>query len=507
MSPLFFALFLTITSLDATCASDGSASSVQTCINSVAAGDTVTLPVGTFTWSTPVTLNKAVKIKGKGSGRIYAWGRSSQTFGTGTKTWTVQTGFNPPIGTILRVWETATDKDSTYMLGAVTSISGTTLTMNITTNTGSGSATLWLFATEAKTKVIHSASSALIPITETTTGSPEISGIQFSTSGGSGAVMTFNYTSGGQPILIHDCWFWNNGAGIRVDSTNRGVIWNVSVAWPVWAQSDRVWLHMPINPRTEVWAGPSTMGTSDTDGKHNIYVEDSDFHGAISTTDSDTNSKLVWRKNVNDHAGLNSHGYDTGIRGARHWEVYNNQFLFANVGNDSLPLINHMLFRGGTGAITGNYIEDITSQPWGNKQELQFGVWNLGRWSFPQNCIGSPPICAYDADDGCVPHYPSPNQFGFGYVTGTGVDGQVVQFRDGIYVGDTEPAYIWANTGFTPVIDITTDGQACTLNKWGHVPDDPNDYIQVGRDYKLQPKPGYVKFTYPHPLRQSFYGD
>jgi hypothetical protein len=29
------------------------------------------------------------------------------------------------------------------------------------------------------------------------------------------------------------------------------------------------------------------------------------------------------------------------------------------------------------------------------------------------------------------------------------------------------------------------------------------NYIQAGRDYKLEPKPDYVKYTYPHPLRSS----
>jgi hypothetical protein len=29
------------------------------------------------------------------------------------------------------------------------------------------------------------------------------------------------------------------------------------------------------------------------------------------------------------------------------------------------------------------------------------------------------------------------------------------------------------------------------------------NYIQAGRDYKLEPKPGYVKYTYPHPLRTA----
>ena len=50
------------------CQSDGGAASVQVCVNSAQDGDTVTLPVGTFTWSTPVTINKAITLQGAGVG-------------------------------------------------------------------------------------------------------------------------------------------------------------------------------------------------------------------------------------------------------------------------------------------------------------------------------------------------------------------------------------------------------------------------------------------------------
>src|SRR5215471_17666260 len=47
-------------------------------------GDTITIPLGTFHWSSPITITKAIKLQGAGSGRIIGWSRSSQTFGTGT---------------------------------------------------------------------------------------------------------------------------------------------------------------------------------------------------------------------------------------------------------------------------------------------------------------------------------------------------------------------------------------------------------------------------------------
>jgi hypothetical protein len=482
-----------------TYSSDGSRADVQSKIDGATTGDIVTIPSGSFTWTSAVTLSKAVHLQGAGSGRIIGYSSSSVTFGTGSKTFTVQSGFTVANGTTLRIWRTSTNAYANYMLGTVTSLSGTTLTMNIATNTGSGTTGPWCIATEYSTRIVHSAgANVLLPITEATAGSAEVSGIQFTTGTGTAGIITWTYTSGGQPILIHDCWFWQTIEGvdvIRDGSTNRGIVWNCSFAWSFFSQSNSLALHFPIDARTEVWASASTMGAADTDGKSNIYVEDCDFHGGIGVSDFDSNSKIVWRYNVMDNAGVASHGYDTSAYGVRHWELYNNVFHFSNMGDcdgtKSLNIINYALLRGGTGVITDNSFEDITSCAWGDKHELQFGVWALGRWG----------ASAYDADDGCVPHYPTPRQFGFGYVTGNGIDGQGHSTSGGAYVGDSEPAYIWNNTGFTPVIDITTDGAACVTNQYGHVPDDPNDYIQAGRDYKLGAKPGYVKYTYPHPLR------
>jgi hypothetical protein len=62
-----------------------------------------------------------------------------------------------------------------------------------------------------------------------------------------------------------------------------------------------------------------------------------------------------------------------------------------------------------------------------------------------------------------------------------------------------EPVYIWDNSG--------TGGNRVGLNAESEDPCGNNqlltNYIQAGRDYKLEPKPDYVKYTYPHPLRSS----
>lgn len=481
--------------------SDGSRADVQAKINAASDGDTVTIPAGSFTWASGVTISgKGVHLQGAGSGRVVARSRSSVAFGTGTKTFTIQSGASIANGTTLRIWQTATDKDSSYMLGTVTSLSGTALEMNVTSNTGAGTKTLWLFATEATTTITHSAgASALVALTEDASNTVELSGIQFLTGTGSGKTVTLAYTANGKPVQVHDCWFALDAGtlGIESTSTTRAIIYDCSFTWTSFAESNTQAIHMPVNSRTEVWSAVSTMGTADATGGSNFYFEDCDVHAAQGFIDMDSNAKVVVRNCVLNSAGVSSHGYDTSSFGVRHWEIYDNRFEFANVGNDSLNLINHILVRGGTGVITGNYFENITSQAWGDKAELQFGVWGLGRWSQAPG--------AYSADDSCVQQYPMPRQFGFGYVTGSGVDGQGNSVSNSVYVGDSEPAYVWSNTGDVPAISITTDGTACVLNEYGHIPDNPADYIQSGRDYFLNAgaKPGWTAYTYPHPLRTN----
>ncbi|HSS15744.1 MAG TPA: hypothetical protein VLQ29_02030, partial [Candidatus Dormibacteraeota bacterium] len=48
--------------------SNGSVASVQGLHNAAINGDTITLPAGTFTWSTTLTINKAITLQGAGIG-------------------------------------------------------------------------------------------------------------------------------------------------------------------------------------------------------------------------------------------------------------------------------------------------------------------------------------------------------------------------------------------------------------------------------------------------------
>jgi hypothetical protein len=89
---------------------------------------------------------------------------------------------------------------------------------------------------------------------------------------------------------------------------------------------------------------------------------------------------------------------------------------------------------------------------------------------------------------------------GFGYVTGNGADGLGRKFDSVTYVGDLEPFYIWNQT-FTPIVsDFGSQQGSCSGAPVGF--DTSSNYLVQGRDYFVgTPKPGYTKYTFPHPLR------
>jgi hypothetical protein len=154
----------------------------------------------------------------------------------------------------------------------------------------------------------------------------------------------------------------------------------------------------------------------------------------------------------------------------RHFEVYENVFDYTfDPLNPNAQDVGYFLFiRGGTGIIADNVIDDIISQEWGDKSEVRLTVFSITRRG------GQLP---------CQTKYPAFRQVGQGY-NGTGYF--------------TDPVYIWGNSGagnygdpelaqYEP--DECGNGQQLA------------DYLKVNRDYFLSARPGYNKFTYPHPLR------
>ena len=305
--------------------------------------------------------------------------------------------------------------------------------------------------------------------------------------------------TGGLAVLVHDIAFTNSNA-IRMN-TNRGVIYSITANNH--GGTEEVVQCKPQS-LTSSWNTRSTMGTADTTGESNVYVEDSTFTLALhEAIDWDDNCRLVLRHNTFDNSSITSHGADTSSIGARHVELYNNTFIFTNLGDcdgsKTANLAYFIFMRGATGIIADNTgLTTMTSCAWGTKPALNLTVMNLQRSAGPNPCWGQ------SSSNGAK--YPAPRQVGLGYVTGTGRDGNGRANDSQTYVGDSEPMYIW-NQSFTPTISDYETGQADTCSGAPTGYDKSSNYLVAGRDYFIgTQKPGYTKYTYPHPLRSGATG-
>lgn len=462
---------------------------VNSAVTSAVAGDTVVIPScpSGMAWTSGISIS-GITLKGGGSGRIIAWSEPSQTIGTGTKTLTVQaSGLPITAGQWLRVSRTGTR--GSYMEGAVTSYSGTTLVMNITRTGGSGTATRWLVSTSPTTVLINNVAGNMITMIEHASRHTRVRDIKIAAGTGTGSKIVFAPTIGGKANILHDCWVESNSSsGNAVDAFfNRGLIYNCSFdSSPFSMAALALKIFDPANT-TNAWGTLSTMGSSDTTGENNFYVEASDFHAWLNAFDNGDNGRMVVRYSTFNAAGFGTHGADTGLYGQRHFEVYNSAFI-QNIYSDgsSFPLPRWFYIRGGTFVIHDNTFSIV---PKGNDYghpavDMTHQLLNRGNGT-GNTCWGAnvPGI-----------QYPAPRQVGFGRVTGAAGNDYA-----GVYVGDSEPAYLWNNTGDVPAIGTSDYGGVECTN-----PDSTTKYVVLNRDYfNDTAKPGYTPYSYPHPLVTS----
>jgi hypothetical protein len=503
-----------------------STANVQAAINASTNGDTVAIPAGTCAWTSGVTVNKGITIQGAGSGRIIAYSVTTVAIGTGSKTLTVAStrvdgGLAITPGQTLRISELGFRAN--FMQGTVTSYSAGTLVMNLTSsggtcgvagpaNTMNSNCKRWLISTTPNTVITNNAASALFNITESTVNHIDISGIKIAAGTGGGNGFYLTRTTNGRAILIHDSWLEQGGnGGTTIDgNTARGVIWNTSFDSSPFGTSNTQAFRIKDANGTAMgtsWTTASTMGTADTTGESNFYLEDNDFHAFLGFMDLDDNSRTVFRYNFLNTAGGASHGADTSNYGLRHFEFYNNVGVFQAYTDGTTANLNWWQFiRGGTFAIHDNTLPQITSQDWGSKADVTFAVEQLARNAGPHACWG------YGGTNG--QYYYAPRQIGMGRINGTGRAtgpqmSSPTSFSASIdaytYVGDSEPAYLWNNKRPGGSATPLTVGFAVAYTDCATADSQPN-YVQAGRDYfnsSSTPKAGYTPFTYPHPLRGS----
>lgn len=321
--------------------------------------------------------------------------------------------------------------------------------------------------------ITHNAGSASLVNVAAATQITEISNLRFVE--GTGTADNHLYIgTGGRPVLVHDNYFETKGGLLRSIrwTAKNGVIWNNEFYSN--KQDDQAIVFVNDNTDSS-WSTPDTMGMRDTTGENNVYVENNLFRQIyLQALDVDSNSRVVIRYNTFDNSAIASHGADTSQDGTRHWEIYNNTFTFTNFGDCSgaqtLALNYFFYIRGGSGVIADNIMADLNSCAWGNKSELVMTVQNLRRRS------GLYP---------CWTTYPAPRQVGQSH-NGTSFT--------------TDPVYIWGNTGGLRQDPGLSD---YSPNECGASAPTVSQFIQSGRDYVVgTPKPGYTKYTYPHPLTQ-----
>jgi hypothetical protein len=309
--------------------------------------------------------------------------------------------------------------------------------------------------------------------TKSAAGVMRITNMSFSVSGGGDAnkPITINGSwKSAQPIVWQNNAFTVSGSGLFRVYVAGGVIFAHNTFTGDWDDS---FLQLKDDQDTQgSWKAADTIGSRDTNGDLNIYIEDNTFLGGSNQgIDCDDACRMVNRHNVFTNSESNSHGKDTSPNGMRQFEIYGNNFKNTR---DSTQLANEnqaIWLRGGTGVVYDNTFDNLAGNFWGTKNIVTMNI-RSDAWT----C--SPP-----------PAYPLSHQLG--------------QNNNG--TSDfTDPIYFWHNTWNSG--QGTGDIRFGADYGWGNGCNQPfSTYFQWGRDavnndLTTTPKPGYTAYTYPHPL-------
>lgn len=264
------------------------------------------------------------------------------------------------------------------------------------------------------------------------------------------------------------------------------------------------------------WARATSLGSENA-----VYVEDNQFNfGApsqgYSIVDGRAGGRVVLRYNTVINGTVGWHDAEiSGSRGIRQIEVYNNSFQMTSAIQD---VVYH---RGGTGVWFNNTFQGVDFTWVENPiilfnsrtttSENGFGPWqSYCNNALKKFCLGGAAIsCTQDSDclgaifegfstvyppciqiDGMTDSYgyPCRDQIGTG-VTNTTTGAQAL-----------EPMWFWNNTWCYGANGVCTPTTPVTL----YVNTDGSQNIIIkGRDYYESTNtalPGYVPYTYPHPL-------
>ena len=355
--------------------------------------------------------------------------------------------------------------------------------------------------------------SGLFNITKQTNGVTRIQNLQFVESGNKAvpkAVVVNGPWPTGQPVIFYNVTLTLNNSDFVTLHSPGGLIFS-HLTFNAGEWSDTLVQSKDFSTTGILsWTTADSMGTHDTTGFMNTYIEDSVFNGGT-WTDCDDACRIVVRHNTgNNSSGFNSHGLDTSNLGLRHYEIYNNSFLYPHATScsgtqTSIDNINQYIWlRGGTGVIYNNNTDSLKSTCWGDKPEVRMSIRDAE--DVRKSVLGSTLACSQVT-------YPAPHQLG------QNNNGSIQTLG----VGDfTDPIHFWGNTSNNGVDSSGTwNIEAVASWGWGN----PcgfnwNTYFQWGRDAVNttlgsptlsssggsvdaqggSAKPGYTAYAYPHPL-------
>jgi hypothetical protein len=310
---------------------------------------------------------------------------------------------------------------------------------------------------------------ALLTFTVGSSYRTQIANLRFMPGTGTGYYIYLNGESSGRVPLMHDVYFnipdWQLKQAVLWHVTG-GVIWRTTFESTAPGGSSSGCLE--IKGWSE-WMNSSTLGILDADGTDNLYIEDSTFNNVGQCPDVDSLARVVVRHSRFIGSSGLTHGLTSGGSGGRQIELYDNSFSYPDPNRN---ITRYFWIRAGTAVITRNSVQKIQGPMMGSQPSFQFIVENARR-----NDLGA-----------CCTSYPCTQQPGSG---GNGTS-QI-----------TDPVYIWDNTGTgagTPDLTSTNDAPDSCGNGYTTA-----DFFKPGRDFVVNngPKPGYVSYPYPHPLRDG----
>jgi len=442
----------------ATWASDGSVANVQALHNQAQTvdGDTITMPAGTFTWAAQLTITKKITLQGAG-------------------------------------------------------IDVTTILDNLTPKGGVPGVLIIVTTTDAPT-----------PIPNYRVTGFTIQGQATDTTGNN--VGCFHVDGSSHSIRLDNLKFFHPSTGLFTNGYTWGVIDHCQFYTETSPQGSAT---IPLTISHQNW--PAAVGSQDFgDGSfyaptnlgsgQGITVEDCYFlangAGGVGVGDTDGGGRYTIRHCIIENQNWGVHGTEAAFRSVRQFEIYQNEFKNTIPAPHLIP--KGATIRGGTGVIWGNWWHSVgVSGATGFAECMSFQTYR----DFQSGGAFSPAPSGWDAPD------PRIDQCGWGQCldaldrSGT----TPINHRTGGIAWPTqqsEPIYVWNNTYNTvpnntgPFINT---GEGPTLTVYGPSSPAPN----TSRDVKdngncINPagggtppyggctsgtaKPGYVPFTYPHPL-------